>query len=68
MREIVKRETIETSIAVGRSATHWCKPVGRVFGQRRVSVSLGFRREVRGRWVWPSGHSFIDFDWHGSLD
>jgi hypothetical protein len=29
---------------------------------------LGFRREVRGRWVWPSGHSFIDFDWHGSLD
>ena len=53
MREIVKRETIETSIAFGSLST-----------RVRVSVSLGFRREVRGRWGWPSGQPFIDSGWH----
>ena len=33
MREIVKRETIETSIVLGRSASNWVKPVGRALGQ-----------------------------------
>ena len=40
------------------------QPAWRAFGQVRVSVSLGFRREVRGRWGWPSGHLFIDSSSH----
>ena len=32
MREIVKRETIETSIAAGRSASRWVTPAWRAFG------------------------------------
>ena len=60
MREIVKRETIGTSIVGGRSATRWVKPAWRAFGRRRVSVSLGSRREAAGRWGCPSGQLFID--------
>ena len=50
MREIVKRETIETSIVGGRSATRWGNSARRAFGHPRVSVSLGSWREVGGRW------------------
>ncbi len=46
MREIVKRETIGTSIVGGRSALR----MQGAFGRRRVSVSLGSWREVKGRW------------------
>ena len=64
MREIVKRETIETSIVGGRSAARWGNPACRALGRLRVSVSLGSRREVVGRWVCPSGQAFIDYGWH----
>lgn len=64
MREIVKRETIETSIVGGRSASRWGNPAWRAFGRRRVSVSLGSWREVRGRWGRASVQLFIDSGWH----
>ena len=54
MREIVKRETIETSITAGRSASHWATCVAcirsvvsqRQFGlpergQRKVELTFG---------------------------
>jgi hypothetical protein len=40
VREIVKRETIETSIVGGRSASRWGNPAWGVVGRPRVSVSL----------------------------
>jgi hypothetical protein len=47
VREIVKRETIETSIVGGRSASRWGNPAWRAFGRPRVSVSLALLE--RGR-------------------
>ena len=63
MREIVKRETIETSIAVDCSASHWATCVACI----RLGASqrqFGLPERGQRKMGLPSGTPFIDSGWH----